>query len=74
MPVLVRHVLGVRPDAADAGVVDDDVEAAEIASDVLERRIDLLPLGDVGRVRPRVDPERRELRSGFCAGLGVDAG
>ena len=30
VPVLVRDVLRVRPDTADAGVVDDDVEPPEV--------------------------------------------
>jgi len=61
VPFLVRDVLGVRPDVADPGVVDDDVEAPEVAHDGREGVVDLLPVRDARRVRSRLDARAAEL-------------
>ena len=42
VPVLVRDLLRVRPDAADPGVVDEDVDPAEVPRHRGERRVHLL--------------------------------
>ena len=72
VPVLVRHVLCVRTDAADPRVVDDDVDLTEVPDDGLERRVDLAAVGDVGRVRTRLHTEPCQL---FCCAsrrVGID--
>ena len=55
VPVLVGDVLRVRADATDAGVVDDDVEPAEVAHDRRERLVDLRALRNVGRIGSSLD-------------------
>ena len=65
----VDHPLGrlralVRQQAAeqDAGVVDEDVERAEPLLDLLEERLERVPIGDVERKAGRVGAERNRLR------------
>jgi hypothetical protein len=72
VPVLVGHVLRVCSDAADPGVVDDDVKAAEVADDAPEGGVDLLPARHVGRVEAGADAGLRELCRGRLAELGVE--
>ena len=72
MPVLVGDVLRVWADATDAGVVDDDVEPAEVAHDRCERLVDLRALRHVGRIGTRLDAGPRELVGGDARRVPVD--
>ena len=63
-PLLVGDVLRVRADVADARVVDDDVEPAEVRERARERRVDLGALRDVRREGLRAHAERGELVRG----------
>ena len=72
VPVLVRDVLGVGADAADAGVVDHDVEPAEVAHDSREGVVHLLAHGHVGWIGASFDTGLRELVGCDPGGVGVD--
>ena len=73
-PVLVGDVLRVRPDPADAGVVDDDVEPPEVGDAGRERPLDLVALRHVRLVGLRADAGLGQLPGGDLAGLAVDLG
>ena len=61
-------------DRADAGVVDEDVEATVLGDDGVEQRGDLLGIGDVGHPR-RGDPARgAQARGGGAGELLVEVG
>ena len=75
LPILHRH-LGeglVRP---DRGVVDQDVDTAELGQRPRRHRVDLVLLGDVGDDGDRLDPEVADFardRVGLgLVGAGVD--
>jgi hypothetical protein len=74
IPVLARDVLSVRTDAAETGVVDEDVEAPEIPSAGIEHRVDLVGIRDVHRVSARAHPEGGKLVGGSPGLIGVDLG
>jgi len=60
--------------AIDAGVVDEDVDAAELAARALDHGREVGALGDVGRQRERLPPEATHLLRGALGALGVELG
>ena len=69
---LAMPVLGLRfheaPPYRQPGIVDQDVEAAEILDDVIDHRLDRGKIGDVGLISLGLAPLRRDLadeRIGF---------
>jgi hypothetical protein len=66
----LRHLVGKLADVVErAGVVDEDVDRAELVDDTLHGLLDLSPVGHVALDRGRAAPQRRDLLRG---GLGVD--
>ena len=60
LPILYRH-LGeglVRP---DRGIVDQDVDTAELGQGARRERVDLVLLGDIGKDGDRLDPKVADL-------------
>src|SRR5690606_13073587 len=73
VPVGGRHV-HQHPVAEDAGVVDHDVEAAELAQRGPHQPSGRLVVGDVVGVRDRVPAGRPDLLGDGLGGAGVGAG
>src|SRR5262249_7677716 len=70
LDLVERGVDGV-PSGIDPGVVDQDVEAAELVVDVARERVDAGLVGDVELVRADVEALLRERARRFVAARGV---
>ena len=57
----------------DAGVVDEDVDAPEVAVDVLDERVELVPVPDVARARGGLGALGAQRRGHLVAGVGLAA-
>ena len=57
----------------DAGVVDQDVDAAELAVDVLDERVDLVPVADVARAGGSLCALGAQRGRDLLAGVGLAA-
>ena len=67
--MLASRLLLERRDRHDPGVVDDDVDRAEPALDVVQERAEAREVGDVER---QPDDGVAQLRRGALRGLAVD--
>ena len=74
---LVEELLGdvaeALVDRRDAGVVDEHVDAAEVAIDVLDQPVELLPVPDVAGVGARAAAVGAQRGGDLVAGVGLAA-
>ena len=74
---LVEQLLGdvgeAPVDRRDAGVVDEHVDAAEVAIDVVDQPVELLPVPDVARVGGRPAALGAQRGGDLVAGVGLAA-
>ena len=58
----LRHLIGKLPDVVErAGVVDEDVDRAELVDHAAHGLFDLCPIGDIALDRRRAPPQVRDL-------------
>ena len=65
----MRHSLGGNAFEQNAGIVDEDVELAELKLDICRGSIDAVVIGDVENQEPRVDSFAAQRIDGGLASL-----